>query len=76
MNSWAVTVAAGVVGYLDMTAVGALLLVPAQLSCPACLHGTHDAQVLKRQGMGLPILRAVLAEDIRHLDTARPLHQG
>jgi hypothetical protein len=31
--------------------------------------------VLKRQEMRLPILRAVAAEDLRHLDAARPLHQ-
>jgi len=30
----------------------------------------------KRQAVGLPILRAVVTKDVRHLDTARPLHQG
>jgi hypothetical protein len=49
--------------------------MPAQLCRPAYLDGTHDAQMLKRQEMGLPILRAMLAEDIRHLDAARPLHR-
>jgi hypothetical protein len=58
-----------------MAAVGALLRMPAQLCCSACFNGTHDAQVLKRQEMRLPILRAVAAEDLRHLDAARPLHQ-
>jgi len=70
-----VTVTAGVVGYLDVPAVGALLLMSAQFCRSTCLYCTHDAQVLTRQGMSLPILRAMAAEDVRHLDAARPLHQ-
>ena len=58
-----------------MSAFGALLLMSSQLCRPACLNGTHDAQVLARQGMRLPILRAVQAEDVSHLDAARPPHR-
>jgi hypothetical protein len=70
-----VAVPAGVVRYLDMAATVALVLVSAQLRGSACLNSTHDAKVSKRQPVGLPISRAVVTKDIRHLDTARPLHQ-
>jgi len=71
----AVAIPAGVVGYLDVPACLALLRMPAQHCCPAHLNSTHGTEVLTRQEMSLPILWAVLAEDIRHLDLARLLHQ-
>ena len=70
----AVAVPAGVVGDLDVPAVLAPVCMPAQSSRPADLHGTHDPQVMQRQAVGFPVLRAVPAEDIRHLDAARGPH--
>jgi hypothetical protein len=49
--------------------------MPAQYRRPAHLDGTHDTQVLKRQGVAFPICWAVMAEDIRYLDAARRPHQ-
>src|SRR5512139_3118634 len=72
----AVAVPAGVVGDLDMAAVLAPVLVPAKSCRPAGLDGAHGAQVVARQWMGVSVLRAVPAEDIRHLDAARGPHQG
>jgi len=69
------TVPAGVIRYLDMPTVGALVFMSAQLRSSAYFDGMHCPEVSKGQAMGLPILRAVVTKDIRHLDTARPLHQ-
>jgi hypothetical protein len=51
-------------------------LWPAQGCGPAGLAGAHGAQVMKRQAMGVPVLRTVAAEDVRHLDAAREAHQA
>jgi hypothetical protein len=72
---WAVPVPAGVVGYLDMTATVALVLMSAQGCCPAYLDGTHNTQMMERQRVSPPIVRAVLTKDIRQFDAARRPHQ-
>ena len=58
-----------------MPTFGALVLMSAQLRRSAYFNGTHNAQMSKRQAVGLPILRAVVTKDVSHLDTARPSHQ-
>jgi hypothetical protein len=72
----AVPVPTGVVGYLDMTTTVALVLMTAQSCCPAYLHGTHDPQVIERQRVRSPVLRAVLTKDIRQFDAVRRPHQS
>jgi hypothetical protein len=70
----AVSVSAGVIGYLDVAAI--LALVPMASNCcrPAYLHGVHGPQVTKRQRMRLPIIGAVAAKDVRHLHSTRLAH--
>jgi hypothetical protein len=57
-----------------MTALVALILMAAQGSGSADLNGPHDPQVIAGQPMGLSISRAVLTEDIRHLQPTRGSH--
>ena len=72
---WTVPIPAGVVRYLDMPTFGALVFMSAQLRGSAYFDGTHCPKVSKGQAMGLPISRAMVTKDIRHLDPARSLHQ-
>jgi hypothetical protein len=67
-------VTAGVIRYLQMAAVVALILMTAKNSGSACLDGAHDPQMVAGQSMGFSIRRAVLTEDVRHLKTARCSH--
>ena len=49
----------------------AVTLVPVAAECgsPAELDRAHDTSLLRRQCRGqLPVLRAVAAEDVRHLE--------
>ena len=73
---WAMPVPAGVLRYLDMTATVALVLMPAHGCCPAYFDGAHDLQVIKRQKVGAPVLRAVLTKDIRQFDALRRPHRN
>jgi len=57
-----------------MTALVALILMAAQGSGSADLNGPHDPPVIAGQRMGLSISRAVLTEDIRHLQPTRGSH--
>ena len=57
-----------------MTALVALILMAAQGSGSADLNGPHDPQVIAGQPMGLSISRAVLTEDIRHLQAIGGSH--
>ena len=65
----AVPVAAGVVGAADQAAVGAVLDMPAERRRPAGLDRRHDAALgaAEMGRVGLPVRRAVAAEDVRHL---------
>jgi hypothetical protein len=69
-----VSVAAGVVGYVHMTAA-ILIPVPAKGRCPAYLNCTHGAQMVKRHRVGSSILLTVQMEDIRHLNALRCPHR-
>ncbi len=71
-----VLVPAGVVGYLDMTATVAPVLMSAQSCRSAYLHGTHDPQMIERHGVGAPVCHAVLTEDIRQFDAVGRPHQN
>ena len=64
-----VPVAAGVVGVANQPAVGAVLDMPAQRRRPARLDRRHDAALgaAEMGRVGLAERRAVVAEDIRHL---------
>jgi hypothetical protein len=64
-------VPAGVIRYLQMAAVIALILMAAKDRGSTYLDGAHDSPITTRQPMGFSIRRAVLTEDIRHLDSAR-----
>jgi hypothetical protein len=64
-----VTVAAGVIRDLYMTTMVALIFMTAQDCGSADLDGTHDPQLITGQPMGFSISRAVLTEDLRHLQT-------
>ena len=70
-----VAVPAGVVGYLDMAAAVAPVLMPSQGRGPAYLHGSHDPQMSKRQAVGASVRCAVLTEDISQLDAVGRPHQ-
>ncbi len=65
---------AGVIRYLQMAAVVALIPMAAQECGSAYLDGAHDPQMITRQPMGFSISRAVLTEDIRHLKATRGSH--
>jgi hypothetical protein len=49
--------------------------MPAHGCCPAYLDGTHGPQVIERQRVNSPVLRAVLTKDIRQFDAMRRSHQ-
>ena len=70
----AVPVPAGVIRYLQMAAVVALILMTAEGSGSAGLDGVHDPQMIAGQPMGFSISRSVLTEDVRHLKAARCSH--
>jgi len=57
-----------------MAAVVALILMAAKDSGSAYLDGAHDPQMIAGQPLGFSIRRAVLTEDVRHLNTARYSH--
>jgi hypothetical protein len=65
------SVPAGVIRYLQMAAVVALILMAAEDSGSADLDGAHDPPIIAGQPMGFSIRRAVLTEDVRHLKAAR-----
>ena len=69
----AVPIAAGVVGATNQSAIGTVLDMPAQRRRPARLDRRHDAALgaAEMVGVGLPICRAVAAENIRHLQLGR-----
>jgi hypothetical protein len=69
-----VPVPAGVIRYLKMAAVVALVLMAAKGSGSAYLDGAHDPQMITGQLMGFSIRRTVLTEDVRHLKAARCSH--
>jgi hypothetical protein len=69
-----VPVSTGVIRYLQMAAVVALILMAAQDRRSAYLDGAHDPQMVAGQLMGFSIRRTVLTEDVRHLKTARCSH--
>jgi len=71
-----VPIPTGVIRYLQMAAVVALILMAAQGGGSADLDGTHGPQMIAGQFMGFSVFRAVLTEDIRHLGTAGWLHPG
>jgi hypothetical protein len=66
-----VPVPAGVIGYLQMVAVVALILMAAKDSGSAHLDGVHDPPMIAGQPMGFSISRAVLTENVRNLKAAR-----
>jgi hypothetical protein len=66
-----VPVSAGVIRYLQMAAMIALILMAAKDRGSAYLDGAHDPQMVAGQPMGFSIRRAVLTENVRHLKTAR-----
>src|SRR5512139_280933 len=65
---------AGVIRYLHMTAMVALIFMAAQDGGSTDLDGAHDPQLLAGQPMGCSIGRAVLTEDLCNLKTARCSH--
>jgi len=69
-----VPVPAGVIRYLQMAAMIALILMAAKDRGSAYLDGAHDPQMVTGQPMGFSIRRAVLTEDVRHLKAARCSH--
>ena len=70
----AMPIPAGVIRYLHMTAVVALVPMATQESGSAYLNGAHDSKLLAGQPMGFSISRAVLTEDLRHLKATRGSH--
>ncbi len=66
----AVTVPAGVIRYLQMAAVVALIHMAAEFCRPAGLDRAHSPQLITGHGMDLYVLRAVLPEDIGDFDPA------
>ena len=65
---------AGVIRYLQMAAVVALILMAAKDSGSAYLDGAHDPPIIAGQPMGFSIRRAVLTENIRNLKATRCSH--
>src|SRR5512136_2894089 len=68
------TVPAGIIRYLHMAAVVALIFMAAEEGSSADLDGVHDSQRITRQPMGFSIGRTVLTEDLRHLKATRGSH--
>jgi len=71
-----VPIPAGVIRYLQMAAVVALVLMAAKSGGSTDLDGTHDPQMIAGQFMRSSVLRSVLTENIRHLETAGCSHSG
>jgi hypothetical protein len=69
-----VPISAGVIRYLQMAAMIALILMAAKDCGSADLDGAYDPQMIAGQPMGFSIRRAVLTEDVRHLKAARCSH--
>src|SRR4030043_1409178 len=65
---------AGVIRYLHMTAMVALIPMAAKGSGSAYLDGAYDPQMIAGQPMGFSIGRAMLTENIRNLKAARWSH--
>jgi len=65
---------AGVIRYLHMTAMVALIPMAAKGSGSAYLDGVYDPQMIAGQPMGFSIGRAMLTENIRNLKAARWSH--
>ena len=65
---------AGVIRYLQMAAVVALIFMAAKDRGSAYLDGAHDSQIIAGQPMGFSIGRAVLTEDLRNLKATRCSH--
>ena len=61
-------------GYLQVAAVIAFILMPAQDRGPACLDGAHDPPIIPAQPVCFSVRRAVLTEDVRNLKAARCSH--
>ena len=57
-----------------MTAVVALVLMPAQNRGSAYLDGVHDPPIITGQSMGFSIRRAIVTEDVRHLKPTSRSH--
>ena len=57
-----------------MTTVVALIFMTTQDRSSADLDGAHDPQMMAGQPMGFSIGRAVLTEDLRHLQATRGSH--
>jgi hypothetical protein len=57
-----------------MAAVVALIFMATKESGSAYLDGAHDPQLMAGQPMGFSIGRAVLTEDLRHLQATRWSH--
>jgi len=68
-------VPAGVIRYLQMAAVIALILMAAQDSGSAYLDGAHDPQMIAGQPVCFSIDRTVLTEDVRHLKPTSCSHE-
>ncbi len=71
----AVTVPAGVIRYLQMAAVVALIHMAAEFCRPADLDRTHSPQLVAGHRMNLSVLRAVLPEDVGDFDPAGVSHR-
>ena len=52
------------------------LLMTAKQRGSTCLNGRHSPSLIAGHSMGFSVVRAVLAEDIRHFDADRCTHQG
>ena len=57
-----------------MSAVVALILMPAKDRGSACLDGAHDSPIIAGQPMGFSIRRAVLTEYVRNFKATRCSH--
>ena len=70
----AVPVSAGVIRYLQMSALVALVLMTAQGGGSASLDGAHDPQMIAGQLVGFSVNLTVLTENIRNLKSAGCSH--
>jgi len=68
------SIPAGVIRYLHMTAMVALIFMAAEDRGSAYLDGAHDPQLIAGQPMGFSIGRAVLTENLRNLKATRCSH--
>jgi len=57
-----------------MATVVAFILMPAQDRGSTCLDGVHDPPIIAAQPVCFSIRRAVLTEDVRHLNATRCSH--